>query len=137
MRKASNQTLTATSQTAVTDMSFAVAANSTYFFMMLVAVTTSTGTSPTTAWGFTGPAGSTVGIIGEIDTSTSVETSAVLTSFTNFASGAQVANSGARFSGVVQTGGTAGTVQLTCARGGTNPSMIVPAGAHGMWIKVA
>lgn len=137
MRKAANQTLTATSQTAVTDMSFAAAANSTYFFMMLVAVTTSSGTAPTTAWGFTGPAGATLGIIGEIDTSTSVETTAVLTAFGNFASGAQVANSGARFSGVVQTAATAGTVQLTAARGGTNPSMVVPAGCHAMWIKTA
>jgi hypothetical protein len=129
--------MTLTAQTAVADMAFPVAANSTYFFMMSPAVTTSTGTSPTTAWGFTGPAGATVSIVAEIDTSTSVETNAVLGAFGNFAAGAQVANTGARFWGTVQTGATPGTVQLTAARGGTTPSMVVAAGSNGMWIKVA
>lgn len=138
MRKTAPQTLTSTSQTAVTDMSFAVDANSTYHFQMHLSVTTSTGTSPTTAWGFTGPAGVTaVAVVAEVDTSTSVETNAVLTAFGNLAAGAQVANTGAKFHGVVQTGGTAGTVQLTAARGGTTPSMVVPAGCNGMWVKVA
>lgn len=119
-------------------MSFAVAANSTYFFMFMLAVTTSTGTSPTTAWGFTGPASPTaVAIAGMIDTSTSAEVNALLTAFGNFASGAQVANTGAWFSGIVQTGAAGGTVQLTCARGGTVPSMVIPAGVHGFWFKVA
>lgn len=130
--------MTATAQTAITDMSFAVAANSTYFFMLLVLVTTSSGTSPTTAWGFTGPPAPTaVSIIGEIDTSTSVESTLVLTAFGNFAALAQVANTGARFTGFVQTGAAGGTVQLTCARGGTNPSMVIPAGCHGFWFKTA
>jgi hypothetical protein len=114
-----------------------VAANSTYTFQMHLAVTTSTGTSPTTAWGFTGPAGATVGIVSEQDISTSVETSGVLTAFGNFPAGAQVASTGAKFHGIVQTGGTAGTVQLTVARGGTTPSMVIPAGVNGFWLKVA
>jgi hypothetical protein len=137
IRKTANQTMTATSQTAVADMSFDVAANSTYVFQMHLAVTTSTGTSPTTAWGFTGPAGATVAIVGEIDTSTSAEVSAVLTAFGNTAAGAQVANTGAKFHGVIVTGATAGTVQLTAARGGTTPSMVVPAGCNGFWLKLA
>lgn len=137
IRKTANQVMTATAQTAVNDMSFPVAANSTYVFMMAVQITTSTGTSPTTAWGFTGPAGATVAITSEIDTSTSVETSAALVAFTNFAAGAQVANTGARFMGMVQTGATAGTVQLTAARGGTTPNMNVAAGSNGWWLKVA
>ena len=137
IRKTAPQTMTATSQTAVTDMSFAIGANETIFFRMDVGITTSSGTSPTTAWGFTGPAGATaVAIIGEIDTSTSVETSAIITSFTNFASGAQVANTGAKFQGVIQNGANAGTVQLTCARGGTTPSMVIAAGCNGFWCRV-
>lgn len=31
----------------------------------------------------------------------------------------------------------AGTVQLTCARGGTSPSMVIPAGSNGFYLKVA
>jgi hypothetical protein len=105
---------------------------------MNVNVTTSSGTSPTTAYGFTGPAGATVAIAGEQDTSTSVEANVLLTAFGNAAAGAQVANTGARFTGVVETGGTAGTVQLTCARGGTTPSMVIPiGGVQGFWIKLA
>lgn len=138
IRKTAAQTLTATSQTAIADASFAVAANSKYFFTMNVNVTTSTGTSPTTAYGFTGPAGATIAISDEQDTSTSVETSSVITAFGNFAAGAQVANSGAKFVGVVETGATAGTVQLTCARAGTTPSMVIPiGGVQGFWLKVA
>lgn len=138
IRKTSAQTLTATSQTAITDASFAVAANSKYFFLMSVSVTTSTGTSPTSAFGFTGPAGATIAIASEQDTSTSVEAAALLTAFGNMAAGAQVANTGARFTGVIETGGTAGTVQLTCARGGTTPSMVIPiGGVQGFWLKVA
>lgn len=137
IRKTANQTMTATAQTAIADMAFPVSPNSTYFFMMLLAVTTSSGTSPTTAWGFTGPAGATVAIIGEVDTSTSIEAQAILNAFGNMAAAAQVANTGARFSGVFQTGAAGGTVQLTCARGGSSPSMVIPAGAHGFWLKVA
>lgn len=137
IRKTANQTMTATAQTVVNDMAFPVAANSKYVFLMNVQVTTSSGTSPTTAWGFTGPAGATVAIISEVDTSTSVEASAALVAFTNLAAGAQVANTGARFFGVVETGATAGTVQLTAARGGTSPSMNVAAGSNGFWLKVA
>ena len=137
IRKTANQVMTLASDVAVNDMSFPVAANSTYVFMMNVQVTTSTGTSPTTTYGFTGPAGATVAITHEQDTSTSVEASAALVAFTNFAAGAQVANTGARFMGVIQTGATAGTVQLTCRRAGTNPSMNVAAGSNGWWLKVA
>jgi len=137
IRKTANQVVTAAADTPINDMSFPVQANSTYVFMMCAQVTTSTGTSPTTAWGFTGPAGSSVAIVGEIDTSTSVEFGAALVAFTNFAAGAQVANTGARFVGVVQTGATAGTVQLTARRGGTSPNMNVAAGSNGFWLKVA
>lgn len=137
IRKTQAQTLTATAQTAVADASFPVEANSKYYFMMNVNVTTSSGSSPTSAFGFTGPAGATVAISEEQDTSTSVETSSVITSFTAFAAGAQVANTGARFMGVVETGATAGTVQLTCARAGTNPSMVIPiGGVQGFWVKM-
>lgn len=130
--------MTLTGQTAITDMSFAVAASSTYYFAMTCRITTSTGTSPTTAWGFTGPAGvSAVAITAEQDISTSVETKGLLAAFGNLAAGAQVANTGAEFRGVVVTGGTAGTVQLTCARAGTTPSMVVAAGSGGFWLKVA
>jgi hypothetical protein len=130
--------MTATSQTAVTGMAFAVAANSTYTFIMDVLVSSSSGTSPTTTWGFTGPASPTlVAIMAEIDTSSTAEISAVLTSFSTFPSGAQVASSGIRVHGMVQTGATAGTVQLTAARGGTTPSMVVAAGSNGFWIKTA
>lgn len=137
IRKTANQTLTATAQTAVTDMAFPVVATATYYFAMTVRVTTSTGTSPTSAWGFTGPAGATVGIAGEQDISTSVETKGLLTAFGNLPAGAQIANTGAEFRGVVQTGGTAGTVQLTVARGGTTPSMVVAAGSNGFWLRLA
>ena len=138
IRKTGAQTLTATSQTAITDASFAVAANSKYFFLMNVSVTTSSGTSPTTAYGFTGPAGCTLAIASEQDTSTSVEVAGILTAFGNLAAGAQVANTGARFTGVIETGANAGTVQLTCARGGTSPSMLIPiGGVQGFWLKVA
>ena len=130
--------MTLTSQVAITDMGFAVAANSTYWFMLVMLVTTSSGSAATTAWGFTGPATPTaVAIVAEIDTSTSVESTLVLTAFGNFAALAQVANTGARFTGFVQTGAASGTVQLTCARAGTVPSMVVPAGCHGFWLKVA
>lgn len=129
--------MTLTAQTAVTDMSFPAAANATYYFAMTLRVTTSTGTSPTTAWGFTGPAGATVAINSEQDVSTTQETKGLLTAFGNLAAAAQVANTGAEFRGVVQTGGTAGTVQLTCARGGTTPSMIIPAGCSGFWMRLA
>jgi hypothetical protein len=138
IRKTANQTMTLTAQTAVTDMSFAVAANATYYFVMTVNITTSSGTAPTTAWGFTGPAGVTaVGITSEQDVSTTQETKASLTAFGNLAAGAQVANTGAAFRGVIQNGGTAGTVQLTVARGGTTPSMVIVAGSNGYWIRVA
>lgn len=137
IRKTANQTMTLTAQTAVADMSFAAAANSTYYFAMTIRVTTSTGTAPTTAWGFTGPASATVAIAGEQDTSTSVEAKGVLTAFGSLAAGAQVASTGAEFRGTVQTGATAGTVQLTAARGGTTPSMVVAAGSNGFWVKLA
>jgi hypothetical protein len=138
LRKTAPQTLTLTADTAVADMAFAVAANSTYVFQMELVVTTSTGTVPTTAWGFTGPAGATaVGITGRIDTSTSVQVDLALTALGNFAAQAQVANTGASFSGVIVTGGTAGTVQLTCRRAGTTPSMVIPAGVNGFWMKTA
>jgi hypothetical protein len=138
IRKTGNQTMTLTSQVAITDMAFAVDANSTYYFRMDLVITTSSGTSPTTAWGFTGPTSPTaVSIVIEQDTSTSVEASAVITSFTNFAAGAQVANTGVKFQGTVQTGANAGTVQLTCARAGTTPSMVVAAGSNGLFLKVA
>lgn len=138
IRKTAAQTMTLTAQTAVTDMSFPVAANSTYYFAMTVRVTTSTGTAPTTAWGFTGPATPVaVAIAGEQDISTSVEVKGLLTAFGNFAAGAQVANTGAEFRGIVQTGAAAGTVQLTVARAGTTPSMSVAAGSNGFWVKTA
>lgn len=138
MRVASPQTMTATAQTAVTGMSFSVAANATYYFVMSIRITTSSGTVPTTAWGFTGPASPTVvAITIEQDTSTSVEQKALLTAFGAAAAGAQVANTGAEMRGIVQTAGTAGTVQLTAARAGTTPSMVVAAGSNGFWLRVA
>lgn len=138
LRVATNQTATATAATAVTGMSWSAAANATYIFQMHLSITTSTGTAPTTTWGFTGPASPTaVAIVAEIDTSTSVETSAAITSFTTFAAGAQVASTGGKFHGVIQTAGTAGTVQLTVARGGTTPSMVIAAGSNGFWLRVA
>lgn len=138
IRKAAAQTLTATAQTAIADASFPVDANAKYYFQMVVSVTTSTGTSPTTAYGLTGPAGATVAAARNQDTSTSVETNQVLVAFGNFAAGAQVANTGAEVRGVVETGASAGTVQLTAARGGTTPSMVVPiGGVVGFWLKVA
>lgn len=138
IRKTGNQTMTATAQTAITDLSFAVDASSTYYFQVTVIVTTSSGTSPTTAYGVTGPASPTaVAITREQDTSTSVEASSVITSFTTFAAGAQVANTKAVLSGVVQTGAASGTVQITAARGGTTPSMVVAAGSGGFWLKLA
>lgn len=137
LRKTANQTMTLTAQTAVTDMAFAVAANATYYFQMELVITTSTGTAPTTAWGFTGPASPVaVGIAGTIDTSTSIQVDAVITSLTAFAAGAQVANTGAKFAGVVQTN-AAGTVALTVARAGTTPSMVIAAGSNGFWLRVA
>lgn len=137
IRKTAAQTVTATAQTAIADASFAVAINSKYYFIMYVAVTTSTGTAPTTAYGVTGPAGATVAITLEQDTSTSVEASGVITAFGNFAAGAQVANTGAEVRGVVETGATAGTVQLTAARAGTTPSMVIPiGGVVGFWMKL-
>lgn len=138
IRKTGAQTMTLTAQTAITDASFAVEASSKYYFIMYIAVTTSSGTAPTTAYGLTGPAGATVAITLEQDTSTSVEQSGVLTAFGNFAAGAQVANTGAEVRGVVETGATAGTVQLTAARAGTTPSMVIPVGGVvGFWMKLA
>jgi len=119
-------------------MAFAVAANSTYYFEMMVVITTSSGTAPTTAWGFTGPASPTAVSIGMVqDTSSSVEAVAALTAFGNFTAGAQVANSAAVFRGVIQTAATAGTVALTCARAGTTQSMVVAVGSVGYWLKTA
>ena len=135
IRKTANQTMTATAQTAVTDMSFPVVSGGKYYFVMSVRVTTSTGTAPTTAWGFTGPAG-TVAINAEQDTSTSVEQKGLLTAFGALAAGAQVANTGAGFRGVVEPTAS-GTVQLTVARGGTTPSMVIPAGCTGFWVRLA
>jgi hypothetical protein len=130
--------MTATAQTAITDMAFPVAANSTYYFTMLVLISTSTGTNPTTAYGFTGPAGATgVALTRQQDTSTSVQASQALVAFGNFAAGIQVANTTARFEGVVVTGAIAGTVQLTAARAGTVPTMVVAAGSNGLWVKTA
>lgn len=138
IRKTAPQTMTLTAQTAVTDMSFPVAANATYSFRMVVPVTTSSGTSPTTAFGLTGPASpAAVAVTARQATSTSVEASNVLTAFGNFPAGAQAANTRAEIEGVIQTGANGGTVQLTCARGGTTPSMVIPAGAHGSWVRVA
>ncbi len=137
IRKTANQVMTLTAATDVNDMAFTAAPNSSYFFMMNIQVTTSTGTSPTTAWSFTGPSGATVAIVGEIDTSTSVEASQALVAWTAFTAGAQVANTGARFVGIVQTGATGGVVQLKAARGGTSPSMNVAAGSNGFFMKVA
>lgn len=138
IRKTAAQTMTATAQTAIADASFAVAVNSKYYFIMYISVTTSTGTSPTTAYGLTGPAGATVAVTLEQDTSTSVEANGVITAFGNFAAGAQVASTGAEVRGVVETAGTAGTVQLTCARAGTTPSMVIPiGGVVGFWMKLA
>ena len=137
IRKTANQTMTATAATDVADMGFPVAAGATYYFRMDLVVTTSSGTTPTTNWGFTGPAGCTVGIVGEIDTSTSVEVSAVIASFTTMGAQAQVANTGAKFQGVVVAGANAGNVQLQAARGGTTPSMVVAAGSNGMWMRTA
>lgn len=139
MRVAAPQTMTLTAQTAVTGMSFAVAANATYYFEMTIVISTSTGTAPTTAWGFTGPASPTaVGIAMAQDTSTSVQVDATITSFTTFAAGAQVASTGVKFTGVVQTSaGNAGTVALTAARAGTTPSMVVAAGSNGFFLRVA
>jgi len=130
--------MTATAQTAVTDMSFPVVANATYVFQMVVPVTTSSGTSPTTAYGLTGPA-SPVAVAATCrqSTSTSVEASNVITAFGAFPAGAQAANTRSEVEGVVQTGANGGTVQLTCARAGTTPSMVIPAGAHGSWVRVA
>lgn len=137
IRKTANQTMTATAQTAVTDMSFPVVANATYYFAMTVRVTTSTGTAPTSAWGLTGPAGATVAVTSEQDVSTTQETKAVLAAFGTLAAGAQVANTGAEFRGVIVTAATAGTVQLTVARAGTTPSMVVAAGSNGFYLRLA
>jgi hypothetical protein len=138
IRKTAAQTLTSTSQTAIADAAFPVAANSKYYFEMVVNVTTSSGTSPTTAYGFTGPAGATVALSREQDTSTSIEATQALAAFGNFTAGAQVANTGAVLRGVVETGANAGTVQLTAARAGTNPSMVIPiGGVVGYWLKLA
>jgi hypothetical protein len=139
LRKTAPQTLTLAADTPVTDMAFAVAANATYYFQMDLVVTTSTGTSPTTAWGFTGPASPTaVSVVAEIDTSTSVEVSPPpLVAFGNFPASAQVAATGAKFRGTVQTGGTAGTVALTCRRAGTAATMVIPAGCNGFFMRVA
>lgn len=136
IRKTANQTMTATAQTAITDMSFAVVAGGTYYFVMYVQVTTSTGTSPTTAYGITGPAMTAMGVTYEQDTSTSVEASGVLTALGNMPAGAQVANTGAEFRGVLQPSAS-GTVQLTCARGGTSPSMVISAGSGGFWMRLS
>lgn len=138
MRVVAPQTMTATAQTAVTGMSFAIAANATVWFRMRVMITTSTGTSPTTAYGFTGPASPTaVAITMKQDTSTSIEIAQVLTAFGNGTAQAQVANTQAEFEGVVVNGANAGTVALTTARAGTTPSMVVAAGSSGFWLRVA
>lgn len=136
IRKTANQTMTATSQAAITDMSFAVVSGGSYWFRMTIPVTTSTGTSPTTAYGFTGPTVTALGVTMKQPTSTSVDAAAVLTAFGNFAAGAQVANTLTEFDGVL-TASANGTVQLTVARAGTNPSMVIPAGANGVWMRLA
>jgi hypothetical protein len=138
IRKTANQTLTLVAATAIADMAFPVEALSTYYFHMVVQITTSTGTAPTTAYSFTGPASPTaVAITREQDTSTSVEAKSAITAFGAFPAGAQVASTGVTFSGVVVTGAAAGTVALLAARAGTTPSMVVAAGSHGFWIKLA
>jgi hypothetical protein len=138
IRKTAPQTMTLTAATAIADMAFPVAALSTYYFHMVVRITTSTGTAPTTAYSFTGPASPTaVAITHEQDTSTSIEAKSAITAFGAFSAGAQVANTGVMFSGVVVTGSAAGTVALLAARAGTTPSMVVAAGSHGFWIKLA
>jgi hypothetical protein len=137
IRKTGPQTMTLTSQVAIADMGFPVAANSTYWFRMRVMVTTSSGTSPTTAYGFTGPAGATVAVTAKQSTTTSIEIAQLLAAFGNLTAQAQVANTQADFEGVVVTGATPGTVQLTAARGGTVPSMVIAAASNGLWVKTA
>lgn len=136
IRKTANQTMTANTQTAITDMSFAVTSGATYWFRMTIPVTTSTGTSPTTTYGFTGPASTAVAITVKQPTSTSVDAVSVVTALGNFTAGAQVANTMSEFDGVL-TASASGTIQLTAARGGTNPSMVIPAGANGVWLRLA
>lgn len=114
----------------VTDMVVPLAANTTYKIYINVAISTSTGTSPTLQLGFTGPASPTYVNLRRIQmTSASAVANSVITSFTTFAAGASVANTHHTIEGIIINGVNAGNLQLQAAAAGTTPSITIAAGS--------
>jgi hypothetical protein len=114
----------------VTDMVVALKANTNYKVYVNIAISTSTGTSPTLQLGFTGPATPTyVSLRRSQMTSTTAVANQVITSFTTFTAGASVANTHHLIDGIIINGANAGNLQLRAAGAGTTPSITIAAGA--------
>jgi len=134
-----DQAVTGTALVNVTNLAFAVAANSTYIFSMWADVTAAGGTTPTHNYQFTGPASPTRVMIKRTQmTSTSAQSTTTVTALaTAFGAGAIVAGIKNIFEGVIVTGANAGTIQLAVTPGGTIPTATIGRGSGGYALKVA
>lgn len=137
-RKSSNQSITGAAGD-VTDMGLALEADATYVIQYFIPIGTSTGTGPTLAFSFTGPASPTLVSLRRVQfTTATVLAASVITSFTAFAAGASIANVIHDLSGIVVTSaGNAGTLQLRAAAAGTSPAIQILAGASAYALRIA
>lgn len=134
-----DQAVSGTALVNITNLSFAVAANSTYLFTMWVDVTAAGGTSPTHNYQLTGPASPSRVMVKrtQMTSATAQSTSTVTALATGFGAGAIVANIKQIFEGIIMTGANAGTVQLAVTPGGTLPTATIGRGSGGYAMKVA
>lgn len=133
--KSSDQSTTSTSAVNVTSMSFPVAANTTYFFYMLLGASDTAG-SASTNLSLSVPSGATInaGAMDPLDTGT-LSFDAYTTLFTAGYSGTQVVP--VVFSGRLIVGSTAGTAQLTFYTTTGGYTSTIKAGSHGFAVVTA
>lgn len=138
-RSSSPQSLTGTSLTAITGLTFNVGAGETHHFAFCVDVTAAGGTSPTHNFQITGPASPTrLAVRRRQMTSATAEVLGVVTAFgTGFGAGAVVANTRHVFEGVLVNGVNSGAVGLSVTPAGTSPTATIGAGSGGYALKVS
>lgn len=133
--KTASQAMTLTAATNVTDMALYLEALSAYYVCFAIPITTVSGTAPTIAFSFTGPAGSVMLTRRQMTSATAMAFSAIAAFATSFAAGAIVLNTLHIIEGIIVPTAD-GVVQLRAAMGGTLPSATIAVGASAYAIKV-
>lgn len=137
-RKTAAQALTATTATAITDLAVPLEANASYTLEIVVNIGAATGTTPTMAFSFTGPASPTIVSIRKDQMTTATAAApAVVTAFAAYPALAVVANTVTTFKGTIVNGATAGTLQLLAAMAGTTPNVTVLQGSSIILTKTS